>query len=88
MTRFILLALPLALAACGACDPARITCDPATGICTCERPTGTIPAAERDHGDRPEATRPETPETPGDGEGGGEDGGGDGGHEPEHPRGI
>lgn len=53
----LLLTLPLALAACGACPPEYRLCDPVTERCVCAGPTGSTTATAHDD----ERTRPEPP---------------------------
>ncbi len=63
-----LILLPLILAACTSfkdCPREYTVCDPKTGRCTCEAPTGSLPDVVRDHGDRmPVANRPSEPQKP------------------------
>ena len=69
MTR-LYLTIPLILASCASpfrdCPREYTICDPKTGRCTCEAPTGSPPDAVRDHGDRmPVAHEPQRPTDPG-----------------------
>lgn len=62
-----LILLPLILASCTSfkdCPREYTICDPKTGRCTCEAPTGALPDVVREKGDRmPDAHRP-SPQPP------------------------
>ncbi len=63
-----LILLPLILASCTSfkdCPREYTICDPKTGRCTCDAPTGSLPDAVRERGDRmPVAHEPQRPSEP------------------------